>query len=817
MEIETLSTSMKGLSNEEVTLRQERYGLNKLPEKKPPSKLSLFLSQLKNPLVYVLLGASLVTFAIGHGSDAVIILIAVTINTVLGFVQENKTSKALSALKKFISDKSVVFRNGVREDVETKFIVPDDVVILSQGDKIPADGDILSSNKFYVSEAILTGESVPIEKAVNDKVFMGTTVSSGQAVMKVETIGSQTEVGKIAEQIQEDEGLTPFQKQLEKFSRQLLIVIAIIISIVFAVGIMRGISLSEIFITSVALAVSSIPEGLLISLTIVLTIGMQRILKRKGLVRKLAAAETLGGVSVICVDKTGTLTEGKMGVSTFIGDEKNLAQQAFLANDLDDPIVIAAYKWAEDILKNTPQEYTRIDSIPFSSKEKFFTSLHKWDEKSNIIFVNGAPEMILEWTDLSEKEKSEVMSSIEKLTQQGQRVLGLARKKVDSTKERLEISDAKTDLKWTGLLAFSDPVREGLKEAFEETLSAGIRTVVITGDYANTSIYVLSQLGVKVTKDEYITGEMLSKMTPENLAHVIDGIKLFARTTPDQKLAIVEALKIKGEVVAMIGDGVNDAPALHKSDIGIVVNEASDVSKETADLVLLDSSFNTIVHAIEEGRAMFENIRKIILYLLCDAFEEIVVVLLGIIFGLPLPVTAVQILWVNLVSDGFPNLSLTIDPKRRGIMKEKPRHSSEHLITGWMINLISVVSVIAGLLAFGAFYYVYKTTGNVILARSVAFITIGVNSLVYVFSVRAPATSFLRSRIFKNKWLNLSVIAGVGLQALPFITQTTRDFFRIELVPGKYWLMSFTISIIMFLLIEMFKHVYRPKIVHESS
>lgn len=802
-----------GLSKEEVALKQKEYGFNQLPEKKPPTKISLFLSQLKNPLVFVLLGASLVTILIGHANDAFIILIAVFINTVLGFVQENKTSNSLSALRKFISVKTTVLRDGQRLKIDTKQIVPGDIVFLNRGDKIPADGLLISTNRFSSNEAILTGESLPINKNVDDKVFMGTTVSSGQAVMFVENIGTATEVGKIADKIQDKEEITPFQIQLKRFSNHLLIIIGSIILFVFIVGVLRGMDITEIFITSVALAVSSIPEGLLVSLTIVLTIGMQKILKRKGLVRKLAAAETLGGVSVICIDKTGTLTLGQTEVSDFKGNQINLATQLSTANDLDDPVLISGYKWAKNIIKDDEKAYTRIDSIPFTSKERFFISLNEWDEKNNIIFVNGAPELILNWSTLNQNEKDKVTEDIEKLTNEGKRIIGFARKFVERDKKTLELSDAKGNLDWVGLIAFSDPVREGLIEPLRETYEAGIKTVVITGDYAKTSIYVLSQLGVTVLEDEYVTGDALSKMSDEELKNKIEKIKLFARTTPDQKLRIVNAFKENGEVVAMIGDGVNDAPALHRSDIGIVVNEASDVARESADLVLLDSSFSTIVHAIEEGRAMFENIRKIVLYLLCDAFEEILVVLAGIILGLPLPVTAVQILWVNLVSDGLPNLSLTVDPKRRGIMKDRPRSPKEHIITSWMINLILFVSIIAGLTAFLSFYFVYKNTGNIVLARSVTFVTIGINSLIYVFSVRAPFTSFIKSRVFKNKWLGLSVLAGFGLQFLPFSTETLRNFFKVEKLSTMYWGIAFGLSIIMFLIVELFKHVFHANIV----
>ncbi len=800
-------TEEKGLTTAEVTERQKQYGLNILPEKAPPSKFYLFLAQLKSPLVYVLLASSLVTFALGEIANAFIILLAVIINTVLGFIQEYKTSNALAALKKFISDEAVVIRQGNSFVLETKQIVPGDIVILSQGNKVPADGRILSSNRLFLNEAILTGESVPVEKLKEDQLFMGTTVVSGQAVIRIEAVGIATKMGKIAEKIQEEKEITPLQRQLKTFSKQLLLIVGLLVTVVFVVGLINKFSLIEIFTTSVALAVSSIPEGLLVSLTVVLAVGMQKILKRRGLVRKLAAAETLGGVTVICTDKTGTLTQGKMEVVDLVGDKKELATQSLLANDLDDPIVMAGFEWAKQIINDPSPEHPRIDSIPFSSKERFFICLNKWSNENNMIFVNGAPEMLLQWTTLSEKDRSDILSSIEDLTRQGKRVVGYARKEVPSGKNILDISDAKGDLTWVGLLVFSDPVRMGVKDALEQTKRAGIKIVVITGDYANTSEFVLSELGMSVSKDEVITGDQLAVLSVGELAARVKTTRLFARTTPDQKLLIVEALKNNGEVVAMVGDGVNDAPALHKADIGVVVGEASDVAKESADLVLLDSNFSTIVNAIEEGRVMFENIRKIILYLLCDAFEEIIVVLGGIILGLPLPVTAVQILWVNLVSDGFPNLALTVDPKRKDIMSESPRPAVEHLVNKRMIILISFVSLLAGLIALFSFIYTYNKTGDVVLARSVTFITIGLNSLVYVFSVREPKEPFWKHYLFNNKYLVMAVLAGAALQFLPFSTGASRQFFGLGELGIKHWMFALNFSLIMFFVIEVFKMV----------
>lgn len=802
----------QGLSGKEAKNRQQQYGLNVLPEKPPPGHFSLIIQQLKNPLIYVLLLAGLVTLVIGHLPDAMIIFLAVVVNTALGFIQERKASNALHALKHYVTNSVVVIREGKRVSVETSQIVPGDIVILSQGAKVPADGKLIHANRLYLDESILTGESMSVKKTQSDPVFMGTTIASGQAVMLVEKTGASTKMGTIALQIQEAEEETPLQRQLKGFSKQLLLVVGVLTILVFIIGILYRFSVMDMFVTSVALAVSSIPEGLIVSLTVVLAIGMQKILKRRGLVRKLAAAETLGGVTVICVDKTGTLTQGKMKVVDTIGSEKGLAEQVLLANDLDDPMVIAAFEWGRTIISDFVSEHQRLDSIPFSSRERFFCSLHKWSDDGNRLYVNGAPDLLLQWTTLSEKEKKEVTSVIDNLTKQGKRLIGFARKDVLSDKQGLDTFDAKDGLTWVGMLAFSDPVRVGVKDALEQAMEAGIRTVVITGDYAKTSEFVLSELSISLSSKEVITGDELEGLSVEELSRKVKSIRLFARTTPDQKLAIVEALKKRGEIVAMMGDGVNDAPALHEADIGIAVGEATDVAKESADLVLLDSNFSTIVGAIEEGRAMFENIRKIILYLMCDAFAEIVVILGGIVLGLPLPITAMQILWVNLISDGFPNLALTIDPKRVDIMKEKPRLSGEHLVNKWMVTLIGFVSSIAGLITLVSFVVVYKVSNDLIVARSMAFIMLGLNSLAYVFSVRTLMTPFWKKHLFENRWLIIAVLAGLGLQILPFTTPSLRHFFGLSSLNPVYWLAAIGLSIFMFFAVEIFKFFYHFKV-----
>ena len=644
--------------------------------------------------------------------------------------------------------------------------------------------------------------------------------------MKVVLTGANTEMGKIALGVQGVSVDTPLRRQLAHFGQQLTYLTIFLIVTVFVIGLLAGKELVEVFLTSVALAVSAIPEGLLVALTVVLAIGMQRILKRKGLVRNLISAETLGGVTTICADKTGTLTEGVMRVVKSYGEDPVLARQVYLTNDQDDPIVIAAYEWSKKILATADEkailaEAPRIDDLPFSSKDRFLATLHK-EGRENIIYVNGAPEFLVEWSTLSSEKKSEINKEIELLTKDGMRLVGYARRRVQGEVTKLSQEDVVNGkLEWVGLLAFNDPVREGVAEALSQTRAAGIRLIVITGDYPDTALSVLKQLNVEVNQDSVILGKQLLRMSPDELSKLLSSKTaiLFARTTPEQKLKIVEALKLNGEVVAMTGDGVNDAPALSRADIGIVVAGASDVSKESSDLVLLDSSFATIVASIEEGRGIFENIRKVILYLMSDAFEEIFTVIgaiiLGIILipGLPLPVTAAQVLWINLISDGFPNLALTVDPKRSGIMNEPPRSPGEKLVNRWMKWLIFMISLAGGIMALVIFVSNYLRFGDIELARSVAFATLGVNSLIYVFSVRTLTLPFWKEGFFDNKWLLVAVFGGGVLQLAPFVIPQLGAFFEIVPIGLDLWAEVFLASAVMFILVEISKLIFRR--IHE--
>jgi Ca2+-transporting ATPase len=809
-----------GLRKSDAKHRLKKFGPNNLPEFSPPSNIAIFLSQIKSPLVYILLIAGAITLFLGKYTDALVIAVAVAINTILGFLQERKANRALYALRKLVNPKAKVIRDGKRDEILLEEVVPGDVCIVNSGDKIPADGKVIYASRFFVSESVLTGESLPVSKEIGDRVFMGTVVTSGNAFLEVEATGKETQVGKIAVAVQEPYEDTPLKRQIVIFSRQLTFIVAGLTLFVFIVGLLSGRDLLEIFTTSVALAVSAIPEGLLIGLTVVLAIGMQRILRVKGLVRNLVSAETLGGVTTICIDKTGTLTEGKMQVTDVIGNKVEVGKQALIANDLDDPLVLALWEWANKSLSNSDlggedidlylRGHKRLDSIPFTSSKRYFASLNQ-TSKGPTLFVNGAPEFLLEWSKLDRDERRKIEKNIEKLTSEGKRLVGLAKKRMPDGSVKINETDVKKNLDWVGLVAFSDPVRTDVKESLKKVKRAGVKLIVITGDYAQTAISLLESLGLYIKKGNEILGSELERMSTQSLRERLktSEVLLFARTTPDQKLKIVKALKENGEVVAMMGDGVNDAPALKHADIGIVVGDATDVAKESADLILLDSSFAVIVSAIEEGRSIFDNIRKIILYLLCDSFGGIFAIVGSLVLELPLPLTAVQILWINLVSDGFPHLSLAVDPKEKNIMTRMPRNPNVNIVSAWMKIMILIVSVASGAFTLFLFSHYLDSTKSVELARSVAFAVLGVNSLIYIFSIRTLSKPFWSENPFMNKWLNLAVVIGFFFQLLPFFWNRLREFFDLEFLAFEHWISVFLVSFVMFMTIEFAKLTFK--------
>lgn len=799
----------KGLTSEEAANLLAKFGFNTLPEQPLPNDFVIFTSQLKSPLVYVLLLAALVTALLGRIGDTTIILAAVFINTVLGFWQERRANRALVKLRQLVKPHALVMRDGGQRKIILSEIVPGDLALLVHGEGVPADGEVVEAVDLFINEATLTGESQPVKKSLGNKVFMGTVVVGGRGVMRVISTGSSTEMGKIAKVVSGPAQQTPLRRQLHKLSQRLATLVGVLTVFVFTIGVFTGVPILEMFLTAVALTVSAIPEGLLVSTTAVLAIGMMRILKRRGLVRRLLAAETLGGVTVICVDKTGTLTEGTVRVVESIGDKELLIKSALLCNNLHDPLEVAQFNWVprqtrDELLK----QYSRLDELPFLSKERYQATLTLGDATGKyFLWVMGAPEMILGKCQMSRKEVIGNEQQFKKYGSQGYRMVGFGYKVFDQKPSKLTRNRIR-DLTWIGFLLFEDPVRLGVRQALDETREAGVAVKVITGDYLETARAVLTNLGFPVHDDEVLLGSELASMEKEELQGRIPQTLLFARTTPEQKLIIVETLKKHGEVVAMTGDGVNDAPALSKADIGIVVGEASEVARESADLVLLDSNFATIVAAIEEGRGIFDNLRKIVVYLLSDAFSEITTVVGTILLAFPLPLTAAQILWINLISDGFPNLALTIDPKRHGIMKESPRNPKEQVVTRTIALLIGTASVFSGILALLAFIFFYTTTKDLHTARSVAFLTLGVNSLLFVFSVRNLGEFIFRDGLLTNRWLVVAVGAGFILQALPFYVPFLREFFGITPITILHWIVALGAGILVVFFIELSKVLF---------
>lgn len=793
---------MMGLGDDQVKKRQVEYGMNEIPTRRGRVDLELLLNQFKSPLIWLLCASAGATIALGDVRDSTMIFIALLINTVIGFVQEYRVDKSLEALKTSLSPKAEVIRQGKRMVVNATELVPGDILFVSNAHKIAADGILFEDEELETMEAVLTGESATVAKEgwrefknISDveatlaslrekfdevdgtsRVMMGTEVKAGVGKALVVRTGRETAIGKIAGSLKaQKEEKTPLIKKLDKLTMWLAFGVLGVAVLVTVVGLRAGQELRDIVILAVALAVAALPEGLSLSLTVTLANGMQRLTKKGGVVRHLAAAEALGSVNVLCIDKTGTLTEGVMKVTqavTNLNGEptdvqlKTMILDAVLCNDLRDPLEIAMNSWANKKIVDLKGDieishYERMDSIPFDPQEKVIVTLHHWEDRGLELLVSGAPEVVLSKTNLSSEEKNKWEAKIKELATLGYRLVGFAQKDVQGEKQKAKIDKQEvSSLSWTGLLVYEDPLRLGAKRGISEILKAGVMIKVITGDYKETAAAILMQLGLlKENDDRVLTGVEMMKLTQEELKEKIADIVLFARTTPEQKLRIVEALQSKGLVVGMTGDGVNDAPALKKADIGIVVGESTEVAKETADMVLIQNNLETLVDAIDEGRAILSNFRKVVMYLLADAFTGITVVLGSIFFGWPLPLLASQILWINLASDGFPYLALTLEKRDGNYLKDKPEKYSGQILSGSMMIVMATISILASAMTLAVFgWYVYGLGTSVEMARTVAMAMLGANSLFYVFSVRSLGTP-----VWNPRTMNWSLVVGVAL------------------------------------------------------
>ncbi len=793
-----------GLTSAEAAERLKKYGPNELALAAKSGVTTLFLAQFASPLIYILFIAGVITVFLQEWTDAVVIFLAVGLNTFLGFFQEYKAEKALTALRNILVPHARAIRNGQEVQVELRELVPGDLVVVNTGDKIPADGRLVHRVEFHTDEAILTGESVPVAKRTGDKVYMGSIVASGRGVIEVELTGLKTKMGTIAARISQTVAeVTPLKAQIGQFSKVLAGIFSLICVLILFEGLWRGRPFLEMFTLSVAVAVAAIPEGLAISLTVIMTLGMQRILQRKGLVRRLLAAETLGAVDVICADKTGTLTEGKMRVvdsivaEDFSQAKELLYQAAILCNNMVNPLEVSMKSWAEHELGEGRQEAIRSrrkGEIPFNSNRKFIAVMTESGEGHYRLFFSGAPEVVIEMSDLQAAEKKAWYARLDESTRQGLRVVAFSsltgtpsavKKEFAVIKKMTTASQAMSrrgsKLKWLGMVLFEDPVRAEVKESLRLCQQAGISVKVITGDYRNTAVAVLQKLALldeNVAPEQVLEGWELAKLSDDQLGARIESVVLFARTTPEQKIRIVQALQARGHSVAMMGDGVNDALALKKADIGVVVGEASEVAKETADMVLLDSNFQTIVAAVEEGRGSFENIRKVILYLLSDSFTEVILIAGSLFLNLPIPLLPAQILWVNLVEDGLPGLALAFEPKDAGLMKDKPRSRQTPVLDAELKVIIFAIGLTTDLLLFVIYMVLIRQGVDFKTIRSLMFAGLGINSLLYVFSCKTLRKNIWQEDLKNNVFLIVSVLIGfllllAGLY-LPFLNVVLR-------------------------------------------
>src|SRR3989344_4655997 len=712
-----LNSNEEGLSDEEAKLRLKKFGQNIIIDKNGDKIFLILWNQFRNPLIYILIIASGISLLLTDFLNSAIIAAAVVLNAAVGFFQELKVSNILKELKKAISYRANVIRGGHSKQIDSKDVTAGDILVLRQGDKVSADARIIRLANFKTNEAALTGESDPVEKSLNisdentavadrqNMVFMGTFVEEGFAEAMVVSVGSSTEFGNIAFLIKEGRGedVTPLQKKLALLGKQLGVFFLLISAGLFAVGVLEGISILTMFLTAVAVAVAAVPEGLPIALSVTLAVGAGRILAKGGLVRKMVAAEALGNTTVIAADKTSTLTEGKMNITQLFTSEGRdilrenfsevirndemskeylslkmaaLLSDAFIENPhdrendwkvygrpVDRAILLTLTKSGLEVRK-IKKEMPRLDELPFGAEYRYSASLNKFDDGRNVISVLGAPESVLELSDYSEKEK--IYSRTRELAGQGLRVMAVGFKFMGSVQKMLSRSDVK-NLTFLSLIVFSDPIRKEVKEAIEKSRSAGLRTIIITGDHLLTAEYVAKELGILVKEGRGIEGKDL----PANLNAAVDDYDVFARVTPEDKVRIIDALKEKGELVAMIGDGINDAPALLRSDIGVAVGSGTDVAKEASDLVLLNDSFAIIVEAIKQGRIILDNIRKVVVFVISGAFSEVILISGSIIMGLPLALLPAQILWVNLIEDGLPSVALAFE-KGENVMARRP-------------------------------------------------------------------------------------------------------------------------------------------------
>ena len=816
--------ALDGLTEAEVLERRAQFGENRLPSEKGVSAWTILLNQIKSPLVYIILAAAAISLMLGEYGDFSIIMVVVVIDVILGFVQEYQAQRTYVALKGLLKPTTTVIRGGQRVEVEVWELVPGDLVVLNAGEKIPGDGEILEATKLSVDEAILTGESEPVNKLSIDQinesssenegasqaqVFMGTTVVTGRGILRITKTGTNTELGQIATSLSEHvEEETPLQVRLKAFSKILTYIVITATVAILLVGLSMQREFFDMLRTSIILAIAAVPEGLLIAVTVILVLGMRKILKRNGLVKRLLAVETLGSVTVICTDKTGTITEGRMRVNrTDLLDEEKAYQTMVLCNDLEGPVDIALWEYAEKQMNSNPQELSdnskRLGEELFTSETKYMIT----DVASNIFqdehyfFLKGAPEIVLGMCRVTSEERTQILAKVDEWAGEGLRLLGLAYRPGG-------VMDDHNGYIWLGLLGMEDPVREGVVEAIQVAQKAGIQIKMITGDYKRTAERIAGNIGLYREGDLTLEGSQITALTDEQLNEQVKKTAVFSRIRPQDKYRIIRALQANNEVTAMIGDGVNDAPALKCANIGVVVGSATDVAKETADLILLDNNFRTIVAAIEEGRVIFSNIRKVVAYTLSNSFAEVLTIFTAMMFRWPAPLAVAQILWIHLICDGPLDIVLSFEPKEEGIMEEKPRPLKAPILTHLSIILIGVISITSSIFALTLFGHQFKIHNDIAEGRSIVFASFALNSIIYIFAYRSMRLPLYRmNKLSSNKPLIWAVIAGILTIAIAFLIPGLRDLLGIVPLSQENWLWVIGIAFALLMTVEIGKAI----------
>lgn len=852
-----LKTSAAGLTSKEAERRLKKYGLNELPKEKVRSKTNIFLGQFKDPLVYILSIAALISLFLMDWIDMGVIIGVVILNTIIGYINESKADNILNKLKQFIIYKAIVLRDGHEIEVESGFLAVGDIIILKSGSRVQVDGRIIEANNLLINEATLTGESIPVEKTEiiqktgvsladrKNMVYAGTIVVKGTSMVVITAIGKNTELGKIAKLVSETkEEKTPLQKRLIKFSKILGIFLGVISAVVFLIGIIQGRPFAEMFITAVALIVSSLPEGLIVAVTVILVLGMQKILNKKALIRKLVAVETLGSTTVICSDKTGTLTEGKMSVAHIvIGEDEyefialnskrdlekaggvilalqialmcneaavenpqdELAVWKFIGAPTETALMSAAIQTGLDQKKLLDLE-PKAGGLPFDNENKFMISIHKKKDGAFVLYEKGAPEKLLDKSRefykngkqhiLTSNDKKKLNNIYEELTSRGLRVIGVATRGINSS----EIAEWKNGYDWqkidnnlifVGFIALKDPLRPEVKETIKVCRQAGIRPIIITGDHPLTARAIAEEAGFKIKEKNIVIGEVLDQISDKDLEDRVNDIDIYARVNPHHKLRIVRALKARGEVVAMTGDGINDSPALKAADIGISLGDAADIAKEASDIILLDNNFKTIVEAIKQGRIIFSNIRKVITYLISDSFSEIILIVGSILAGMPLAVLPIQILWINIINDGFPNFSLAFERNDKDAMNKKPISKNEPIMNGQMKAIVFGASIIRDFLFLALFIYLFRQGLEINYLRTLFFAILGFKSLAAIFSLRNLDYPIWRINHLSNLYLTGAAFLSFILLILAIHWPPLQAILSTTALDIKSWILVF--------------------------